>query len=279
MPTPVDLDGVVELLIPRMWEVGGAKAVSVLGGGTNGIARGDADLEVLCLYRDAQPLDTDALRVALDSVNDTVGPVVTDLGGWGPWMNGGAQLTVGSYRIDLLYRSIDRYETTIAQAREGHAEHDWLQLPPYGFPSVSYLGEIDLSLAVLDPRDVFHDLKEQVRPYPLALKRNLINGFLWGAQHTLDTIRLSAARNDVFAAMGGLTRAAAMLSFALYAMNERYYIADKGALDVMASFAIVPPQCHARIHDALREPHLPGAVDQINAVVEEARNLSKPLIR
>jgi hypothetical protein len=278
MPTPTDLDGVVDLLVPRLWEIVGVKAVAVLGGPT-GLARGDADVELLVLYKDNQPLDTRMLRDMLDSVNDTVGPHVTDLGGWGPWMNGGAQLSVGKQRVDLLYRSIDRYEQAIDLAQEGHAEHDWLQLPPYGFPSVSYLGEIDLAHVMLDPKEVLHNLKERVRPYPIMLKRNLITGFLWGAQHTLDTIRLSASRNDVFAAMGGLTRAAAMLSFAVYAMNERYYVADRGALDVMATFAILPPHCHARIHDALREPHLPGAVQQLSSLIEEARVLSKPLLR
>jgi hypothetical protein len=279
VPTPTDLDEVVDLLVPRLWEVVGVKAVAVLGEHGSGLARSDADREVLVLYRDALPLDTRMLRDMVDNVNDTVGLHVTDLGGWGPWMNGGAQLTIGRQRVDLLYRSIDRYDHAITQAQDGHAEHDWLQLPPYGFPSVSYLGEIDLATVILDPKEEFHDLKERVRPYPLLLKRNLITGFLWGAQHTLDSIRLSAARNDVFAAMGGLTRAAAMLSFAIYAMNERYYVADRGALDVMATFAVIPPHCHARIHDALREPHLPGAVEQLNSLIEETRRLSKPLLR
>jgi hypothetical protein len=279
MPTPTDLDGVVELLVPTLWDVEGVKSIGILPGGKAGVGRSDAEVELVIVYRDSQPLNVAALRNALDDVNDTVGPTVTELGGWGPWMNGGAQLTVGRRRIDLLYRSADSYSRVIDQAKDGHAEHDWLQLPPYGFPSVAYLGEIDIANPILDPREVLHDLKEQVRPYPARLKANLITGFLWGAEHTLKTIGLSAERNDIYAALGGLTRASAMLCFAIYAMNERYYISDRGALDQMATFAIAPPHSHARIHDALRDPHLSGAVDQLAALLAEARQLAKPLLR
>jgi hypothetical protein len=279
MPTPTDIDGVLELLVPKLWEVQGARSIGVLPGGRAGVGRSDAELELVIVYRDKQPLDVTALRTVLDDVNDTVGPTVTELGGWGPWMNGGAQLTIGSKRIDVLYRSADNYERVITQAKDGHAEHDWLQLPPYGFPSVAYLGEVDTANPILDPREELHDLKEAVRPYPTRLKANLITGFLWGAEHTLKTIGLSAERNDIYAALGGLTRASAMLCFAIYAMNERYYISDRGALDQMATFAITPPHCHARIHDALRDPHLSGAVEQLGLLLSETRQLARPLLR
>jgi hypothetical protein len=275
VPTPNDLDEILDLLAPKLWEVAGVKGVALLATQTNGISRSDADIEVAVLYFDDEPFEIAALRSALEEVNDHLEPVVTEIGGLGPWMNGSAQLIIGGFRVDVLFRSVDSYRRVIAQAKQGFAEHDWLQQPPYGFASVSYLGEVDVATPLLDPKELWSDLKESVRPYPPQLKANLVAGFLWGAEHTVESSRGAAVRNDVYATMGAVTRTAAMLTFAIYAMNERYYISDRGALDVLATFELAPPHCHARIHDALRDPHLAGAVSQLSSLIAETRLLSR----
>jgi hypothetical protein len=275
MPTPTDLDEILDLLAPKLWEVNGVRGVALLANQTNGISRSDADIELAILYSDDDPFDLSDMRLKMEEVNDHLEPVVTEIGGLGPWMNGSVQLMIGGFRVDVLYRSVDSYRRVIAQAKLGLAEHDWLQQPPYGFASVSYLGEVDVATPLLDPKELWSDLKESVRPYPPQLKANLVAGFLWGAEHTVESSRVAATHNDVFATMGAITRTAAMLTFAIYALNERYYISDRGALDLLATFDLVPPHCHARIHDALRDPHLIGAVSQLSALIAETRLLSR----
>ena len=36
------------------------------------------------------------------NINDTAGPVVTNFYEWGPWVNGGAWLTIAGQRVDFL---------------------------------------------------------------------------------------------------------------------------------------------------------------------------------
>ena len=55
-------------------------------------------------------------------------PVVAGFYQWGPWVNGGAWLTIGGQRVDFLYRSLEHVERTIADAEAGryelhHAQH------------------------------------------------------------------------------------------------------------------------------------------------------------
>jgi hypothetical protein len=47
---------------------------------------------------------------------------VSELGEWGPVVNGGAWVTVGSTPVDVLFRDLDTVERWLAEAREGRFE-------------------------------------------------------------------------------------------------------------------------------------------------------------
>jgi hypothetical protein len=277
MPTPSQPDEIVNFVTPFLMGVGGVAAIANLGSQNNGITRHDGAVDLLLLYRDAQPLNIAQLNAALQNCDDKMKPIVGKLGSAGPWMNGGSHCVIGGQRVDFTYRSVDAITTVIANADEGNADHDWLQHPPFGFSSVAYLGEIDLCTDVFDPKEVLAALKQNVRPYPRTLRSNLVNGFLWGAEFTVASCTSAAQRLDVYTALGGITRSAAMLTFALFALNERYYVSDRGALEVMSTFNLIPSQCHARIHDALRDPDLNGALKQMGTLIAEAKTIVRTM--
>ena len=227
-------DRVTDDLVGRLATVPGITAVVLGGSRARGSALPDSDLDLGLLYRDAAPIDLAALQTVIEEVNDTLDIVPTPIGGWGPWVNGGAWLRIDGHPVDLLYRSIDRYEATIENAERGFAEHDYLQQPPYGFQSTIYLGEIDTCSPLHDPTDEVPTLKSRVRPYPAALQANLIAGYHWGATFTMQNAVKPAGRGDVFASVGCLSRAAAFLVQTLLAYAELYPVSDKGALDRLA---------------------------------------------
>ena len=83
--------------------------------------------------------------------NDAPDPVVTGFYEWGPFVNGGAWLTIGGERVDLLYRSVERLEEAIADGLAGrHSVHHGQQ-PPFGFWSGTTLGELAVSAPLHDP--------------------------------------------------------------------------------------------------------------------------------
>lgn len=72
-------------------------------------------------------------------MNDTGNPVVTGFYEWGPWVNGGAWLTIGGQRVDFIYRSIEHLDRVVSDAHAGRHELHYLQQPPFGFFSGTYL--------------------------------------------------------------------------------------------------------------------------------------------
>jgi len=74
---------------------------------------------------------------------------------------------------------------------------------------------------------------------------------LWSAEFTLLFARDHAAKGDIYNTVGCLTRITSNLTQALFALNERYYLRDKGIMATIGAFT-----------------HLPdGYVEQINAIL------------
>jgi predicted nucleotidyltransferase len=265
-------DAVIADLVPRLAGVGGVVAVVLGGSYARGAERPDSDLDLGLLYRDATPIDLAALQTVIEEVNDTLDLVPSPLGGWGPWVNGGAWLRIDGHAVDLLYRSIDRYEATIENAQRGFAEHDYLQQPPFGFQSTIYLGEIAAGAALHDPSDVVSRLKASVHPYPPALRAALVAGYHWGAQFTLDNAGKPASRGDVYATLGCLSRASGFLVQVLLAHHERYPINDKGALDTLALLDETTASLTTRLQACLlidSAAALPEAVRAMRSVCDD----------
>ncbi len=267
---------VADDLVARLATVPGITAVVLGGSRARGSALPDSDLDLGLLYRDATPIDLAALQTIIEEVNDTLDVVPTPIGGWGPWVNGGAWLHIDGHPVDLLYRSIDRYDATIENAERGFAEHDYLQQPPYGFQSTIYLGEIDTCAPLHDPTDVVAILKSRVRPYPAVLRANLVAGYHWGATFTLQNAIKPAGRGDVYASVGCMSRAAAFLVQTLLAHAELYPVSDKGALDQLARFNTTYADLSSRMSACLLigyAQQLPDAVSSMTEICSEIGRL------
>ncbi len=269
-------DAVTADLVPRLASVPGVVAVVLGGSRARGAEHVDSDLDLGLLYRDADPIDRGVLQSVIEEVNDTLDVVPTPIGEWGPWVNGGAWLRIDGHSVDFLYRSIDRYEATIENAERGFAEHDYLQQPPFGFQSTIYLGEIDSCVALHDPAQVIPSLKSSVRPYPAALRSNLVAGYHWGATFTMQNAVKPAHRRDVYATLGCLSRAAAFLVQVLLAHAERYPISDKGALDQLAAINSTYADLSSRLSACLlvgTPAGLSGAVAEMTSICVEIGHL------
>ena len=119
----------------RLQEADGVVAVALGGSGARGTHRPDSDVDLGLYYR--APLDTEALRrLASELSGDTV--EVTEPGGWGPWVNGGAWLTVESTPVDWIYRDLDHVRRVteelhlrvVVNGALFDVDHDRVQLGP-----------------------------------------------------------------------------------------------------------------------------------------------------
>jgi len=97
-------------------------------------------------------------------------------------------------------------------------------------------------------------LKRQVETYPPRLKQRIIQDSLWAAEFTILHGRGFAAQGDIYNTVGCLTRVLSNLTQALFALNERYFISDKGVMDVIATFPDLPPDYIQQVNRLLASP-------------------------
>lgn len=191
-------EALLQQIIQRIKDVRGLKAFVLGGSYASGTQRADSDLDIGLYYYEKEPLDTSALRVIATSLNDTPDPVVTDLGGWGAWVNGGAWLSIQGQRVDFLYRNIDLVNTTIDECNAGIIRADYWQQPAYGFHSFMYCTETFINRPLYDPEHILEQLKAKVAAYSPELRRTIIKNFLWSARFTLENTHKAAKRGEVY---------------------------------------------------------------------------------
>jgi Domain of unknown function (DUF4037) len=172
----------------------------------------------------------------------------------------------------LLYRDLDQLEITVREARSGVWRHDFEQQPPFGFRSVIYLGELACCVPLFDPAGLISQLKAEIEIYPEALKRRVIGDCLWSVQLTLFFARDFADHADIVNSAGCMTRIAHYLTQALFALNDTYFLNDKGAAAVVEKFTVCPYQFEAILEAVLASPGatsgaLNASLDQLEQVL------------
>jgi hypothetical protein len=241
-------------VVDELKRVPGVAAVVLGGSYACGTQREDSDLDVAIYYEPETPFAIGEIRRFAAAVSRHNDPVVTDFYGWGPWVNGGAWIQTSAGKLDLLYRNLDQVCQTIDEAQRGIVRHDFYQQPVYGFYSVIYLAETAACLPLHDPMGRVADLKQKVAQYPSALRQRIVVDSLWIAEFTLSHAHKFAAQADTYNTVGCLTRVAGVLTQALFALNEVYFMTDKNAMEMIANFKIAPPAHVEQMRALLAQP-------------------------
>jgi hypothetical protein len=264
----------VSSLAKQLAAIPGVQAVVLGGSHARECARPGSDIDLGVFYSDAAPFAIESVRELAEAVNDTAGPTVTGFYEWGPWVNGGAWLTVGGQRVDWIYRSLEHVERVIADAEAGRYELHHAQQPPFGYFSGTYLGEIAVCVPLFDPEGRLELLKRRVADYPEALRRAVVQDFLWAAEFGLAAFAPKfAARADAYGTAACLTCAVNQLVLALFALNRKYPLNDKTALAEVAEFERAPREFAARVQETLA--HTGDSSAELAAAVENVAQLHR----
>ncbi len=273
---PEDKRPLVEQLVAELSQVPGIAAIALGGSYASGRHHAMSDIDLGLYYFEAKPFSATDIRHIADRVSNYGIPTVTDLYEWGPWVNGGAWIQTNVGKVDFLYRNLNQLQQTILEAHQGRTFHDYDQQPTYGFYSVIYLAEIHICVPLFDPDLHLANLKRQVEMYPPKLKGKIIADSLWSAEFTILFARDFAARGDVYNTTGCLTRVASNLTQALFALNERYFIRDKGVMEEIATFSVLPIDYVFHVMRLLAHPG--QTVEELTHAVHELEGVWRSVV-
>jgi len=247
----MDAEILIATLVGDLCEVPGVAAIVLGGSRARGTHTPRSDIDLALYYRPDRPPDLARLGALATAVDDAHRPdALTALGGWEPWINGGGWLTVQDTSVDILYRDIDTVATVARECVAGHPRIVYQPGHPHGFITAIYLAEVALCRPLWNPEGVVEDFKRLVVPYPAPLRAALIRQFAWEAAFALRTAAKAVERADVSYVAGCLFRAVSCLLQALFALNECYWMNEKGAVALADAFLLAPPQLAARIDEA-----------------------------
>jgi len=120
-------------------------------------------------------------------------------------------------------------------------------------------------------------LKRRVENYPEALRRAVVQDYLWAAEFGLAAFASKfAACADTYGTAACLTRAINQLVLALFALNRKYPVNDKTALAEVTEFDRAPREFRARVQQTLG--HLGNSVAELFAAVDSVGQLTGEVV-
>jgi hypothetical protein len=169
-------------------------------------------------------------------------------------------------------------QQVITDCRAGRLQVDYQPGHPHAFTSAIYLAEIALCQPLTDPHSTIAGLKKLAVPYPPALQRALIERFFWEASFSTAIAVKAASRGDAAYVAGCMFRCTSCLLQTLFALNEQYWMNEKGALAIAAGFDRRPVDLEKRIHSAfgLLQPdasRLTAGLTVLDTIIREVEDL------
>lgn len=248
--------------------VAGLVGVSLGGSRAREAHRPDSDYDLGLYYR--PPLDTAALRLIAAGL--TGGPAeVTEPGAWGPWVDGGAWLTVDGVHVDWIYRDMDRVHRIWEDCAAGRFEVGAQAGHPLGVYSPAYIGEVALGRVLADPAGELAALQRRVASYPPRLRESLVANARWEVPFTLSLARKGVARGDSFYVSGCLFRVVGMLVQALHARAGCWLLNEKDAVRAAGRLPGAPAGFSVRAHTLFAA--LPPEPPALAAALDDADRL------
>ena len=221
----------------------GVVAVVLGGSRANNTHRPDSDWDLGVFYRASQqPLDPADVRALAHP------GYVSELGEWGPIVNGGAWLTVADLPVDLLFRDLDTVEQWLGDALRG--EFEVLQQTGYlaGAPTYVAVGELAIAQPIAGqvPTAEFPDALAAT--VPRRWEARAATSLMFASQH--------AAMGDAVACAGMLAHATLGAAHARLAQRREWVLNEKrlvqrAGLDGVAEYLPAPGAGPGALADAV----------------------------
>lgn len=242
------LDRTIQLVVEKLSSLSWVVGIVLGGSWAQGTHSEDSDVDIGIYYDpDLFDLDTINQRAAeLDDMNRE--NLVVPPGAWGEWVNAGGWLVVNGYHVDLLLRDINRVRTIILETEQGIVTSNYQTGHPHGYISAMYRGELAIARVFYSKNAMFNELKKRAEIYPPALKKSLIDFFIFEAEFSLMFVSANIKTSDKYYIAGHVFRAVSCLNQVLFACNNEYCINEKNAVKLVETFDHKPEQYSQKVN-------------------------------
>ncbi|WP_308634872.1 nucleotidyltransferase domain-containing protein [Paenibacillus silvisoli] len=274
------MESLLSKIVERLKAVDGIEGIVLGGSRALGTHTAESDVDIGIYYAAGAPIDVAALAAVARELDDEGREeLVTPIGGWGPWINGGGWLRIDGLAVDFLYRELDKVTEVATACCSGSISVHYQPGHPHAFCSSIYMGEAASCRTLWDPNGRIGELKRLCASYPDALQRAVASTFMWEAGFSLANAHKGVKRGDVSYVAGHLFRAVSCMTQVLFALNRRYLLNEKGAVAACDSFASRPADFAARVSRsyALLSPERSGleaAIAEMESLVQETEQLA-----
>ncbi|RUR72806.1 nucleotidyltransferase domain-containing protein [Chlorogloeopsis fritschii PCC 9212] len=241
----------IHRVVDRLQSIQGIAAIALGGSRARGTHTQKSDVDLGIYYNLENPPDLMALNHLASELDDNHrANLITSIGEWGKWINGGGWLRIEGVPVDFLYRDLAQVGCVIDDCHAGRITIDYQPGHPHGFVSSIYMGEVAICLPLHDLYGVLDALKAKTTSYPIGLKQATVNTFAWEISFSLFIAQKAVARGDVAYAAGCCFRSVACMNQVLFALNEEYLLNEKGAVAITNSFTLCPQDYQQRVESA-----------------------------
>lgn len=257
----------------------GIVAVVLGGSRARGTNQSTSDIDIGIYYDESEGFNVKAVcEIATKLDDDHREKIITPLGEWGAWVNGGGWLVIQDYHVDFLFRDIKRVSQVVNECIAGTVSAHYQTGHPHGYLNVMYMGEISVCKILFERGNQISHLKAKVDPYPTPLKEAIIGQFMFEASFSAMFAKDNVEKDDISYVVGHCFRAISSLNQVLFALNEEYCINEKKAVQIIDRFSCKPLNYKKRIDKIItlistNINHTKQGIKMLEALIAETEKL------
>lgn len=247
-----ELDQIIDDVANILLEAPGVVGVVLGGSRARGTETVTSDIDIAIYYSKAGGFNVGDIGTIAAHIDDEHREgLITSLGEWGPWVNGGGWLEVQGYLFDIVFRDFDRVSQVVDDCLKGVVTANYHAGHPHAFLNVMYMGEIATGKVLTDPTNRLAELKAKTLPYPKTMQQAIIKYFMFEVNYSLMFAADNAEKEDASYVAGCCYRTIACLNQVIFALNEEYCLNEKKAATMVESLMIKPSNYKRKVDYAI----------------------------
>src|SRR5690625_2807510 len=244
----ITIQNIIKKVSEELESIPGIVGVVLGGSRARGTHHPTSDIDIGIYYDESAGFDVQEVgKVATKLDDEHRGDLVSSLGEWGDWINGGGWIVVQGFHVDLIFRDVNRVEQVIEECLLGNVSTHYHTGHPHAYLNVMYMGEVSICIILDDKTNRIAKLKSKTVPYRKPVTYEMICYFMFESSFSLMFAKDNVDKNDISYVTGHCFRTISCLNQVLFAMNEEYCINEKKAVRMIDGFDTKPQGYKKRI--------------------------------